>query len=330
MDRAIGVGPTKRASRIVLRRIAARLATGTLTLLLVTMLVFGLIQLAPGSPLASSDDGLLPLSSADRSALEAYYGFDRPLSVQYTSWLGALLRGDLGSSIRDRRPVADKIAERLPVTLSLNALALLFIVTLSVPIGAAAALNPGSVVDRWSAGATYLLYAVPVFWAALLLQRLFAVKLGWLPLYGSGGAAGVPRLAHLVLPVTCLTYGGLAYVSRFVRTNLIESTRLETVLSARARGLTRFAILVRHGFRLAAVPLLTLAGFLIPALFAGSVIVETVFQLPGLGWLFIDAAHQRDIPVLLGVTLVSGTATLAGILIADVTYALADPRVRRG
>ncbi len=313
-----------------MRRVLTRLATGALTLLLVTLLVFGLIQLAPGSALETPDDGLTPLSIADRAALEAYYGFDQPLGVQYASWVGKLLRGDLGTSIRDRRPVADKIAERLPVTLTLNALALFFILSLSVPIGAAAALNPGSIADRWSATATYLLYAIPVFWAALLLQRLFAVRLGWLPLYGSGGVTGVPRIANLVLPVVCLTYGGLAYVSRFVRTNLIESTQAETVLSARARGLTRFAILVRHGFRLAAVPLLTLAGFLIPALFAGSVIVETVFQLPGLGWLFIDAAYQRDIPVLLGVTLISGAASLLGILLADVTYALADPRVRRG
>ena len=314
----------------MLRRVATRLGTGVLTLLLVTLLVFGLVQLAPGSPLATAEDGLKPLSATDREALEAYYGFDRPLGVQYVSWLGKLLRGDLGTSIRDRRPVIDKIVERLPVTLSLNALALFFIVLLSVPLGAAAALNPGSIIDRWSATATYLLYAIPIFWAALLLQRLFAVRLGWLPLYGSGAAAGVPRLANLVLPVVCLTYGGLAYVSRFVRTNLIESTRWEAVLAARARGLTRFAILVRHGFRMAAIPLLTLAGFLIPALFAGSVIVEMVFQLPGLGWLFIDAAYQRDFPVLLGVTLISGTASLAGILFADVTYALADPRVRRG
>ncbi|NIM01024.1 MAG: ABC transporter permease subunit [Acidobacteria bacterium] len=314
----------------MLRRIVSRLATGALTLLLVTLLVFGLIQLAPGDPMAVQDDGMERLSAADRAALEAYYGFDRPVAVQYASWLGRLLRGDLGNSIRDRRPVAEKIGERLSVTLSLNAMALFLIVTLSVPIGAAAALNPGSVADRWSATATYLLYAVPIFWAALLLQRLFAVRLGWLPLYGSGGVTGIPRVANMVLPVICLTYGGLAYVSRFVRANLLESTRFETILSARARGMTRFAILVRHGFRLAAVPMLTLAGFLIPALFAGSVIVETVFQLPGLGWLFIDAAYQRDLPVLLGVTLISGAAALAGILFADVTYALADPRVRRG
>jgi peptide/nickel transport system permease protein len=314
----------------VLIRVGKRLATGALTLLLVTGLVFGLIQLSPGTPLEAGDDGLEPLTAADRAALEAYYGFDRPLPTQYLAWLGKLARGDLGESIRDRRPVAEKIAERLPVTLSLNGLALLLILGLAVPIGAAAALNPGSLADRWSGTATYLLYAIPVFWAALLLQRLFAVNLGWLPLYGSGGRAGVPSAANLVLPVICLTYGGLAYVSRFVRANLLDSAQAEAVLSARARGLGRTTILVRHGFKLAAVPLLTLAGFLLPALFAGSVIVESVFQLPGLGWLFLDAAYQRDVPVLLGVTLITGAAALAGILLADVTYALVDPRVRRG
>ena len=162
----------------MLSRVARRLATGALTLLLVTLLVFGLIQLAPGTPLADFEDGLEPLTAADLAALEAYYGFDRPLAEQYLTWLGRLAHGDLGVSIRDRRPVAEKIVERLPVTLSLNALALFVILALALPIGAAAALNPGSAADRWSGAATYLLYAIPVFWAALLLQRLFAVQLG--------------------------------------------------------------------------------------------------------------------------------------------------------
>ena len=313
----------------MLRRVATRLATGALTLVLVTALVFALIQLAPGSPLGATEDGLKPLTADERAALTRLWRLDLPLHRQYVLWLGDVLDGDLGRSILDRRPVATKIAERLPITLTLNAIALFLIVALSIPIGAAAALNPGSRADRWGGVATYLLYAVPVFWGALLLQRLFSVWLGWLPLYGSGGVEGIPRPSHLVLPVVCLSYGGLAYVSRFVRANLLESIPAETVLSARARGMSRLAILYRHGFRLAAVPMLTLAGFLIPALFAGSVIVESVFQLPGLGWLFLEAAYERDFPVLLGITLISGTATLAGILFADVAYALADPRVRR-
>ena len=148
-------------------------------------------------------------------------------------------------------------------------------------------------------------------------------------------AAGDPapladRFGHLVLPVLCLSYGGVAYLSRFVRATLLDSSSNESAVAARAKGLSVIAVLFRHGFRLAAVPMLTLAGFLLPALVGGSVIVETVFSIPGLGRLFVDAAFQRDLPVLLGLTLLSGAATLAGILVADLTYVVADPRVRRG
>lgn len=313
----------------MVRRLIQRGLTGIVTLLLVSALVFVLIQWAPGSPVSDVDDGFYPMTAEERATLEAMWRLDQPLHQQYLAWVGDLLRGDLGDSIRDRRPVSTKIAERLPLTLMLNLMSLVVILLIAVPVGAAAALHPGSRFDRWSAISTYGLYAVPVFWAALLLQRLFAVELGWLPLAGRGGN-GWSALTHLILPVVCLSYGGLAYVSRFVRTQLLESTPPEAVRSARARGMTPLRVLYRHGFRLAAVPMLTLAGFLIPSLIAGSVIVESVFQLPGLGRLFLDAAYHRDLPVLLGMTLLSGCASLLGILLADVAYALFDPRVRRG
>jgi peptide/nickel transport system permease protein len=138
------------------------------------------------------------------------------------------------------------------------------------------------------------------------------------------------RAAHAVLPVLCLAYGGLAYLSRFVRATLIDNSAGEGARSARARGLSELSVLVRHGFRQAAVPMLTLTGFLLPALFGGSVIVETIFSIPGLGGLFVDAMLSRDLPVLMGLTLLTGTATLCGVIFADLAYAVADPRVRRG
>jgi peptide/nickel transport system permease protein len=137
------------------------------------------------------------------------------------------------------------------------------------------------------------------------------------------------RLWHLVLPVTCLSLGGLAYLSRFVRATLLENTATETALAARARGLSSLSVMLRHGFRQAAVPMLTLAGLLLPALVSGSVIVENIFAIPGLGRLFVEAAFQRDLPVLMALTLLSGVATLLGILAADLTYAVVDPRIRR-
>lgn len=325
----------------MLRALGRRLVTGALTLFLVTALVFALVQLAPGDPLAGSTDsaGLHRPGPEERAALERQYRLDRPLPTQYALWLGDLLRGNLGRSFHDKRPVADKIGERLGITVTLNALALLVMILVSVPLGAAAALRPGSRLDRCAGTGTYLLYSVPVFWSALLLQIVFAVRLGWLPLagvasegaerFGSLAAAG-DRALHLVLPVICLAYGGLAYLSRFVRATLLESSSGETTLAARARGLSGLAVLYRHGFRQAAVPMLTLAGFLLPTLVSGSVIVETIFSIPGLGRLFVDAAFQRDLPVLLALTLLSGAATLAGIIAADLAYAVADPRIRRG
>jgi peptide/nickel transport system permease protein len=323
------------------RVVGRKLATAVLTLLLITLTVFALIRLAPGSPLAEGADagGMRRLDPAARAELERLYHLDRPLHEQYALWLGGVLRGDLGRSFHDRRPVAEKIRERIGVTLTLNALALLAMIVAAVPLGALSALRRGSWLDRASAWVAFGLYAVPVFWTALILQIVFAVRLGWLPLSGldSEGwqafgpfARTLDRALHLVLPVICLSYGGLAYLGRFVRASLLEHIGAESALAARARGLSSLAVLCRHGFRQAALPMLTLAGLLLPALVGGSVIVENIFAIPGLGRLFVDAAFQRDIPVLMALTLLSGAATLLGILAADLTYAIADPRVRRG
>jgi len=229
-------------------------------------------------------------------------------------------------------------AKRRTTSVVLNVTALTAMLLIAIPLGTVSAWRRGSRVDRLTGTLTYALYALPVFWAALLAQLVFAVELRWLPLYGlsSDGASALAlparladRAAHLVLPVTCLAYGGVAYLSRFVRGVLLDAGAADAALAARARGAAAWAAMARHGTRLAAVPLLTLAGFLLPALVSGSVVVETVFAVPGLGELFVDAAFQRDLPVLLGLTLVSGAATLGGVLAADVACLLIDPRTRR-
>ena len=339
----MALGESRRLGRViaVLRAVGRRIVTGILTLFLITVVIFVLIQLAPGSPLAegADDHGPQRVDPAAQAELERLYHLDRPLHEQYALWLGAALSGDLGRSFHDRRPVAAKIRERFGVTLTLNGLALLSMIALAVPLGAQSALRPGSWLDRLSGGLAFAMYAVPVFWAALILQILFAVRLGWLPLAGLDAegweslgpvARLVDRALHLVLPVACLSYGGLAYLARFVRSSLLEHTAAESALAARARGLSPLDVLLRHGFRQAALPMLTLAGLLLPALVSGSVIVENIFAIPGLGRLFVDAAYQRDLPVLMALTLLSGAATLVGILAADLTYVLADPRIRRG
>ena len=324
----------------MLRAVARRLVTGVLALLILTVLVFSLVHLAPGSPLAETEDrGLARMPPEIQAELERLYHLDRPLPLQYVLWLGSVLRGDLGVSFHDRRPVIVKVRERVGTTVSLNAAALGLAVLLAVPLGAVAAWRPGSWLDRAIGLSTYVVDALPAFCGALLLQIVFAVHLGWLPLAGLTGAdaaapdplaAFVDRARHMVLPILCLSYGSLAFLSRFVRATLLENTSHETTLAARARGLSRLSAFLRHGFRLAAIPMLTLAGLLLPALVSGSVLVESIFAVPGLGRLFVDAALQRDLPVILGLTLLAGLATLVAILASDIAYSLADPRFRRG
>jgi peptide/nickel transport system permease protein len=197
--------------------------------------------------------------------------------------------------------------------------------------------RPESAFDRISGAALFALYSTPSFWAALLLQTLFSVKLRWLPLYGVAsdpeppGLAGLTdRLSHLALPVVCLTYGSLAFYARLVRAGVAEARNADYVLAARARGLSRREALWKHAFRNALLPLVTLLGLVLPGLLSGSVIIERIFAWPGLGRLYFDSILSRDYPVVLALSLIGAVATLAVTLVADVAYAVADPRVRDG
>ncbi len=325
----------------MLRLAARRLPSAAATLLLVSVVVFALAGMSPGDPVSSESegaDGLSRITPEQRAEIRALYHLDEPLVLRFGMWLRDVARGDLGRSFHDRLPVSSKIAERLPVTLALNLAAIALMLAVAVPLGGAAARRPGTWLDRAAGAGAYALYAMPVFWTALLLQIVFAVRLRWLPLHGLASPDaegwGTPArladgLAHLLLPAVCLAYPGIAFVSRFVRGTLVDSRLAEAARAARARGLSSRGVLVRHGFRQASVPLLTLAGFLLPGLVGGSVIVETIFAIPGLGRLFVEAMFERDVPVIMGLTLLSGAATLLGILVADLAYAVADPRVRR-
>ena len=321
----------------LLRAVARRALVAAATLLCITAIVFSLLQAAPGSAVDAGDEArILP---AHREALRAQYHLDEPPLRRYGLWLADVLRGDLGRSWLSGRPVRTAIGERLPLTAGLNAAALALMLALSVPLGAAAACRQGSALDRWSGVIGYGLYALPVFWAALVLQIVFAVRLEWLPLFGpapaaaraAGGFTAVREsIAHGVLPVICLAYPGLAYLVRFVRATLGEAIATEAARAARARGARRSGVVLAHAFRLAAVPMLTMLGFLLPGLVGGSVLVETIFALPGLGQLMVEAVGGRDVPVVLGLTLLSGAAVLGGMLVSDLASLAFDPRLRHG
>jgi peptide/nickel transport system permease protein len=323
--------------RALIRFLVRRIALAIPTLFGIVVVVFLLMNLAPGSPasaIGGAESGRR-VSAAAREEMRRLYGLDRPLPERFVQWLGRVARFDLGESFVDRRPVSERIREALPATLALNGLALLLTLVLAIPIGVAAGGRPEGPFDRTSAVVLFALYSTPVFWAALLLQTLLSVKLGWLPLYGVSsdaapeGLAGLAdRLAHLALPVTCLTYGSLAFVARLVRSGVAEARSQDFVTAALARGLSRRQALWRHAFRNALLPVVTLLGLLLPGLLSGSVIVERIFAWPGLGRLYFDSILSRDYPVVLGLSLIGGVVTLAATLAADVAAAFVDPRLR--
>lgn len=320
----------------MLPAIASRAATAAVTLLLVTVVVFSLLCALPGeSALGEDASGSLPPEY--RAALRAQYHLDDPWPVRYGLWVRDVFHGDLGTSFSARQPVTTLLRERLPVSLGLNTLALTGMLAVAVPLGILGAWKPGGAWDRAGWVATTALHAVPVFWAALLLQWLFAIRLGWLPLSGisTDGARDGSALAyfadstrHLILPAVCLASGVLAYVSRFIRTSVVENTAGDGGRAARARGLSTLQYVSRHGIAQAVVPLLTLAGFLIPRLVGGSLVIEAIFNVPGLGSLLFNSILSRDLPVVLALTLLSGVATLAGTTLSDALILWLDPRTR--
>jgi peptide/nickel transport system permease protein len=322
----------------VIRYVVRRVLLAVPTLAGIVVLVFCLLHLAPGSPV-SALGGESGRRVSGRAAIEMrrLYGLDRPLPERFGRWISRIVRLDLGESFVDRRPVGERIREALPYTLTLNGLALFLTLAIAIPLGVEAGGRPESVFDRISGAALFALYSTPSFWAALLLQTLFSVKLRWLPLYGVSSdpeAAGMTglldRLSHLALPVVCLTYGSLAFYARLVRAGVAEARSADYVLAARARGLSRREALWKHAFRNALLPLITLLGLVLPGLLSGSVIIERIFAWPGLGRLYFDSILSRDYPVVLALSLVGAVATLAVTLAADIAYAVADPRVRDG
>jgi peptide/nickel transport system permease protein len=312
-------------------RLARRLLIAGVTLVGITLVTFCAFELLPGDPLASriGPDAASRLTPESRDALRAELGLDRPAWVRYARWVGGLLRGDLGRSLRSGRPVADEIGARVGATLELNLSALVLVVGLGLPIGWWMASRPESPLDRTGGVVLLVAYAVPTFWLAVVLQNLLAVHWRVLPLYGrasliSDGPAG--WLAHLVLPAGCLALHQLAFYTRLARNATLEALRAPHTLTARAAGLPPGRVLFRHGVRPALVPLITWLGLAVPSLVTGSVLIETIFSWPGLGKLFVEAIRGRDGPVVLGLTVIVGALTVAGSLVADAASGLADPR----
>jgi peptide/nickel transport system permease protein len=303
-----------------------------LLLLVLSFVAFALLHLAPGDPAA-----LLygpDATASDLAQVRARWGLDRPLPAQYLSWLGHTLRGDLGRSLADGRPVTRVIGERLPATLLLALPALLGALIVGVGLGMVAAVRAGSPLDRAMTLLATLGYSTPSFWLALLLVLLFSLTWRWLPSGGlsaaGGDAAPLDVVAHLLLPATVLALPFVAQFQRFSRAAMVEVLGQGYVRTARAKGLGRPAVLLGHALRNAAVPILTLLALALPQLLSGAVVVETVFAWPGLGRLLVESAFQRNYSVLMGDILLVGGLVVAANLLVDLAYPLVDPRIRPG
>ena len=322
--------------------IVRRLALAVVTLVAITVIVYGLARSMPGTPLTlaiSETDPSRKLNAADLERIRRIYGLDKPWPLGYVQWASQIATGDLGRSISRKQPVATLIGERIGPTMVLSVTALVLTWLLSIPLGLYASARSGRLDERASSLLLYVLYSFPTFGAALFLQIIFAVWLRgtrWeLPLFGMTDlppdapfAARAADIAwHAILPVICQTYVSLAWYSRFIKANMEEAVRQDYVRTARAKGVGPFGVLVKHAFRNTLIPLVTLIGLSLPALLGGSVIIEQIFTWPGMGRLFFESIRERDYPTIMGLTLMFSVLTLAGQLLADLLYAFVDPRV---
>ncbi len=314
-----------------------RTLIGLLTLVLITFLIYALIRAMPGSPMTGEMmDPSRRLNPADIARMERAFGLDKPWYQAYGVWLTNLVQLDMGRSLHQKQPVADLIVERMGPTLLLSITSLFLAYLLSIPMGLIASIRAGKTDERVMSTVLYMLYSFPAFVAALLLQIMFAVRLGWLPLLGmysdNFASMTTPEKAwdlflHALLPVTCYTYASLAYYSRFIRSNMLEVIQQDYIRTARAKGVGEVRVIVHHAFRNTLIPLVTLMGLTLPSLLSGSIILEQIFSWPGMGRLFFESISARDYPTIMGLTLMFSVLTLLGQMLADFLYAVVDPRV---
>ena len=318
------------------RYVARRLLLMVPTFFGITVVTFAVMHLAPGDPAQLSVGDAVLRADVSREAIAHFrqsMGLDEPLAVQYWRWLARVARLDFGTSWRSGRAVSALLAERLPVTLLLSSLALVLSTAIAIPLGVQAAVRRGTLVERATTLTLFALYSLPVPLAALAMVLYLGGGryLALLPIQGlhSEGAHGFADFAwHLVAPVLCLTYGSLAASSRFMRAAMLEELGQDYVRAARAKGLAERAVIWRHAARNSLVPMVTLLGLAVPHLLGGSVVVERIFGIDGMGMLAFRAILERDYDVVMGIATVTALVTMLSLLASDLVVALVDPRIR--
>ncbi|MFA6636023.1 MAG: ABC transporter permease [Candidatus Omnitrophota bacterium] len=303
----------------------------------ISVIMFVIMHLAPGDP-AGIRYGLNPeVSDTAREEFRSMYGLDKPVMVQYFMWLKRFVSLDFGRSLVDDRPVIEKVLAHLPATLLLQASSVLLIFFLAVPIGIISAVKKNSFFDRASTIFVFIGYAMPTFWLAILLVFVFSFKLGWLPVSGmrpwyvqylGAWAQLKDLLAHLALPLAATAFGGLAALSRYSRSSMVEVMKENFIVTARAKGISEKRVILVHALGNALLPIVTILGLTLPVLISGSFIFETIFAWPGMGRLGYEAIMHYDYPVVMGVGVMATFLTLLGIFLSDMAYVLIDPRIR--
>lgn len=296
----------------------------------ISIITFSVMQLAPGSPtslLMSPDIG-----PEVRAAFEERYGLNDPIPVQYVKWMGAMLQGDMGFSlVRVGMPVNEMIMNRLPNTLLLMGASTFIAIIIAIPMGIVSARRQYSLTDYSVTFASFVGVATPNFWVGLLLIMIFGVNLGWFP---TGGIQSLnepfsilDRLHHLVMPAIVLATADMAGLTRYSRSSMLEVIRQDYMRTARSKGFKENTVIYKHGLKNGLIPIITIFGLMLPSFFAGSVVVERIFSWPGIGDLLITSVFQRDYPVVMGVTMISAALVVMGNLLADICYAIFDPRI---
>ncbi len=312
-------------------------------LLFVSVVVYGLLELSPGGPTAMYLRRGGGISPEDIARMEAALGLNDPFYLKYLRWLGRVLQGDFGMAVTSSRPVSAEIMDRLPNTLYLMAIAWAVSLLIAVPIGILSAVKQYSKFDHLVTALTFVGQSIPSYFLGLILLLVFYMRLDnpitGGPLLPSGGVKTIgadlagwdliqDRIVHLILPVTMLAATWIAWYSRFLRASMLETIHLDYVRTARAKGVRERAVILRHAFRNAAIPLVTIMALDLPLLFAGALYAEVIFSWPGMGRLFFQAAERRDYGLLMAIVMITSALIIVGNLLADIAYRLLDPRIK--
>ncbi|MEZ4570824.1 MAG: ABC transporter permease [Thermomicrobiales bacterium] len=306
----------------------------------VSIISFTLLKRAPGDPVSAILAGAARegqgITAEERDQLREQYGLNDPAYVQYFRWLGEVSQGNLGESTRSNAPVFDVIKQRLPNTVKLSLVAFILTIVIALPLGIISAVKQYSTLDYVLTFMGFAGISVPQFWLALMLLYVFALRLGWLPSFGMQSAYvddgfmphAIDAVKHYILPVTAITIVGLTGYMRYQRAAMLDVIRQDYVRTARAKGLSESKVILKHAWRNALIPIITLLGYVFVILVEGSIVVETIFSWPGMGLLAVDLLQQRDYPVVMAIVLLSSILILLGTLLSDILYAIVDPRVR--